>query len=76
MHLPSAARLALGHVRGASKLDRDHLSITCPFQKPEESFGMSIAGGLGSECGDLPIFVASVLPDGVIGRIGQVKVGG
>ena len=36
---------------------------------------MSIAGGLGSECGDLPIFVASVLPDGIIGRTGQVKVG-
>ena len=36
---------------------------------------MSIAGGLGSECGDLPIFVASILPDGVIGRTELVKVG-
>ena len=35
---------------------------------------MSIAGGVGSECGDIPIFITSVIPSGPIGRTGQINV--
>ena len=35
---------------------------------------MSIAGGLQSECGDLPIFITNVILDGPVGRTKKVKV--
>lgn len=42
---------------------------------PGESFGMSIAGGLQSECGDLPVFITNVITDGPVGRTRKVKKG-
>ena len=44
------------------------------LQDPGESFGMSIAGGLQSECGDLPVFITNVITDGPVGRTRKVKV--
>ncbi|KAM5192767.1 E3 ubiquitin-protein ligase LNX isoform 2-T2 [Mantella aurantiaca] len=40
-----------------------------------ESLGMTVAGGVSNWEWDLPIFVTSVDPDGVIGRDGRVKTG-
>ncbi|XP_063314079.1 E3 ubiquitin-protein ligase LNX isoform X2 [Pelobates fuscus] len=40
-----------------------------------ESLGMTVAGGVSNWEWDLPIFVTSVDPDGVIGRDGRIKTG-
>ncbi|XP_073439647.1 E3 ubiquitin-protein ligase LNX isoform X2 [Dendrobates tinctorius] len=40
-----------------------------------ESLGMTVAGGASNWEWDLPIFVLSVDPDGVIGRDGRIKTG-
>ncbi|KAM4709485.1 E3 ubiquitin-protein ligase LNX [Discoglossus pictus] len=40
-----------------------------------ESLGMTVAGGASNWEWDLPIFVTSVDPDGVIGRDGRIKTG-
>lgn len=38
------------------------------------SLGISIAGGLGSPLGDVPIIVASLNPDGPAARSGKLRV--
>ncbi|MGH0165274.1 UNVERIFIED_CONTAM: hypothetical protein FKN15_048921 [Acipenser sinensis] len=40
-----------------------------------ESLGMTVAGGKLSRGWDLPIYIASVDPDGVVGRDGRIKKG-
>ncbi|KAM8940510.1 E3 ubiquitin-protein ligase LNX [Pelodytes ibericus] len=40
-----------------------------------ESLGMTVAGGISNWEWDLPIFVTSIDPDGVIGRDGRIKTG-
>ena len=40
-----------------------------------ESLGMRIGGGIGSNEGDTPIYVANIHPHGCIGKSKQLKVG-
>ncbi|CAM9523369.1 unnamed protein product [Lampetra planeri] len=42
---------------------------------PHESLGITVAGGLGSLGGDLPIYVTSVDPHGSLGRTRNVRTG-
>ena len=41
-----------------------------------ESLGMRIGGGIGSNEGDTPIYVANIHPHGCIGKSKQLKVSG
>ncbi len=41
---------------------------------PRESLGMRIGGGIGSNEGDTPIYVANIHPHGCIGKSKQLKV--
>jgi ligand of Numb protein X 1/2 len=54
----------------------DSLSHILPplFQNPSESLGISVAGGVGSQRGDVPIYITNIQPQGVLGRSRQVKV--
>ena len=40
-----------------------------------ESLGMRIGGGIGSNEGDTPIYIANIHPHGCIGKSKQLKVG-
>ncbi|MGH0149631.1 UNVERIFIED_CONTAM: hypothetical protein FKN15_056906 [Acipenser sinensis] len=44
-------------------------------KEPHESLGMTVAGGKLSSGWDLPIYIASVDPDGVVGSDGRIKKG-
>ncbi|XP_058232654.1 ligand of Numb protein X 2a isoform X1 [Hemibagrus wyckioides] len=44
-------------------------------KEPQESLGMTVAGGRGSKSGELPIFVTSVQPHGCLSRDGRIKRG-
>ncbi|KAM4796817.1 ligand of Numb protein X 2 [Rhinophrynus dorsalis] len=44
-------------------------------KEPQESLGMTVAGGRGSKSGELPIFVTSVQPHGCLARDSRIKRG-
>lgn len=48
--------------------------MTVPEQGGNESLGMRIGGGLGSNEGDTPIYIANINPQGPVGKSKQVKV--
>ncbi|XP_006868125.1 PREDICTED: E3 ubiquitin-protein ligase LNX-like isoform X2 [Chrysochloris asiatica] len=58
-----------------------HSSVTCHEKvvsvrkEPSESLGMTVAGGASHREWDLPIYVISVEPGGVISRDGRIKTG-
>lgn len=45
------------------------------FQDANESLGMRIGGGLGSNEGDIPIYIANIHPQGCVGKTQQIWVG-
>lgn len=48
---------------------------TVEFTKgPNDSLGISIAGGVGSPLGDIPIFIAMMNPVGVAAQTQKLKV--
>lgn len=48
---------------------------TVEFSKgPQDSLGVSIAGGVGSPLGDIPIFIAMMNPVGIAAQTQQLKV--
>lgn len=47
---------------------------TVCFQDPNESLGMRIGGGLGSNEGDIPIYIANIHPQGCVGKTQQIWV--
>ncbi|KAL0970305.1 hypothetical protein UPYG_G00240130 [Umbra pygmaea] len=55
----------------------DHLEIrTVEFTKgPSDSLGISIAGGVGSPLGDVPIFIAMMNPTGLAAQTHSLKMG-
>lgn len=59
------------------KLTPEHQDIrTVEFTKgPNESLGISIAGGVGSPLGDIPIFIAMMNPVGVAAQTQKLKIG-
>ena len=36
---------------------------------------MNVAGGMGCQDGDLPVFISALRPDSVVARSGKVQVG-
>lgn len=44
-------------------------------KEPNESLGMRIGGGLGSNEGDIPIYIANIHPQGCVGRTQQILKG-
>ncbi len=44
------------------------------LQEPDEVFGMNVAGGVGCQNGDLPVFISALRPDSVVARSGKVQV--
>nr|XP_014347665.1 PREDICTED: E3 ubiquitin-protein ligase LNX isoform X2 [Latimeria chalumnae] len=52
-----------------------HEKIVCVTKDPQESLGMTVAGGVSSRGWDLPIYVANIDPDGVVGRDARIKKG-
>ncbi|XP_069692826.1 ligand of Numb protein X 2-like isoform X4 [Periplaneta americana] len=45
------------------------------IQEPNESLGMRIGGGLGSNEGDIPIYIANIHPQGCVGKTQQIWKG-
>nr|XP_020467076.1 LOW QUALITY PROTEIN: multiple PDZ domain protein [Monopterus albus] len=66
----------------ADKLSRSQESVehqdtrTVEFTKsPQDSLGISIAGGVGSPLGDIPIFIAMMNPIGLAAQTQKLKIG-
>ncbi|XP_035385859.1 multiple PDZ domain protein isoform X2 [Electrophorus electricus] len=56
------------------QLDQDVRTVEIT-KGPSDSLGISIAGGLGSRLGDVPIFIAMVNPAGLAAQTHQLRVG-
>ncbi|XP_048220746.1 E3 ubiquitin-protein ligase LNX isoform X2 [Perognathus longimembris pacificus] len=52
-----------------------HEKVVSVHKDPSESLGMTVAGGASHREWDLPIYVISVEPGGVISRDGRIKTG-
>lgn len=52
-----------------------HEKVVSVHKDPSESLGMTVAGGASHGDWDLPIYVISVEPGGVISRDGRIKTG-
>ena len=46
----------------------------CSFQSSCESLGIRICGGVSSDEGDIPIYIANMDPEGPVGKSKSVKV--
>lgn len=55
------------------KYDFDQ-NLSVPWQGPADSLGISIAGGVGSPLGDVPIFIAMMHPNGVAAQTQKLRV--
>uniref|UniRef100_A0A7M4E6K2 Multiple PDZ domain protein n=1 Tax=Crocodylus porosus TaxID=8502 RepID=A0A7M4E6K2_CROPO len=62
-----------GLKKNASKIPLSLFSL--PYQGPADSLGVSIAGGVGSPLGDVPIFIAMMHPNGVAAQTQKLRVG-
>lgn len=49
-------------------------NLSVPWQGPADSLGISIAGGVGSPLGDVPIFIAMMHPNGVAAQTQKLRV--
>lgn len=49
-------------------------TLSVPWQGPSDSLGISIAGGVGSPLGDVPIFIAMMHPNGVAAQTQKLRV--
>ncbi|XP_041820522.1 multiple PDZ domain protein isoform X3 [Chelmon rostratus] len=62
-------------IRGPDSLEHQD-TRTVEFTKgPSDSLGISIAGGVGSPLGDIPIFIAMMNPVGVAAQTQKLKIG-
>lgn len=52
-----------------------HEKVVSVRKDPSESLGMTVGGGATHREWDLPIYVISVEPGGVISRDGRIKTG-
>ncbi|GLH08152.1 Protein lap4 [Gryllus bimaculatus] len=59
------------------QLDGLHLQqkLVTINKEPNESLGMRIGGGIGSNEGDIPIYIANIHPQGCVGRTQQIWKG-
>ncbi|XP_054281415.1 multiple PDZ domain protein-like [Macrosteles quadrilineatus] len=60
--------------RDFSSQELQHKFITI-VKEPNESLGMRIGGGLGSNEGDIPIYIANIHPHGCVGKTQQIWKG-
>ena len=44
------------------------------LQQPEESFGMNVAGGIGCQVGDIPVYISAIRPESAVARCGKIQV--
>lgn len=51
------------------------VSVVC-LQQPEESFGMNVAGGIGCQVGDIPVYISAIRPESAVARCGKIQVRG
>uniref|UniRef100_A0A452V1P0 Multiple PDZ domain protein n=1 Tax=Ursus maritimus TaxID=29073 RepID=A0A452V1P0_URSMA len=58
-----------------SSLKKNACKIGLVFSGPTDSLGISIAGGVGSPLGDVPIFIAMMHPNGVAAQTQKLRVG-
>lgn len=52
-----------------------HEKLVSVRKDPSESLGMTVAGGTSPREWDLPIYVISIEPGGIISRDGRIKTG-
>ncbi|XP_072526790.1 multiple PDZ domain protein isoform X3 [Salminus brasiliensis] len=70
-----------GSLQGDFEIRRSHESLDQDFRTvelskgPSDSLGISIAGGLGSPLGDVPIFIAMMNPAGLAAQTQKLRVG-
>ncbi|OCT93143.1 ligand of Numb protein X 2 isoform X1 [Xenopus laevis] len=67
-HRPSAHK----DLSQCVKCQEKHITVK---KEPQESLGMTVAGGRGSKSGELPIFVTSVQPHGCLARDSRIRRG-
>ncbi|XP_077400242.1 multiple PDZ domain protein isoform X2 [Vanacampus margaritifer] len=75
---PCSSKMASGILSGdASQQASDHQEVrTAEFTKgPDDSLGVSIAGGVGSPLGNIPIFIAMMNPVGLVAQTQKLMVG-
>ncbi|XP_046681916.1 ligand of Numb protein X 2-like isoform X2 [Homalodisca vitripennis] len=60
--------------RDFTSQELQHKFITI-VKEPNESLGMRIGGGLGSNEGDIPIYIANIHPQGCVGKTQQIWKG-
>ncbi|XP_046698509.1 multiple PDZ domain protein isoform X4 [Silurus meridionalis] len=60
--------------RSQESLDQDFRTLEL-CKSPSESLGISIAGGVGSPLGDVPIFIAMMNPAGLAAQTQKLRVG-
>ncbi|KAJ8411100.1 hypothetical protein AAFF_G00181350 [Aldrovandia affinis] len=65
------------HRRRSDNSSDDYLEIrTVTFTKgPSDSVGLSLAGGVGSPLGDVPIYIATMHPSGLAAQTQKLKIG-
>uniref|UniRef100_A0A803Y4H1 Multiple PDZ domain crumbs cell polarity complex component n=1 Tax=Meleagris gallopavo TaxID=9103 RepID=A0A803Y4H1_MELGA len=66
-------RLEVGRIKAAPFHSERRTSQSS--QGPADSLGVSIAGGVGSPLGDIPIFIAMMHPNGVAAHTQKLRVG-
>lgn len=59
--------------KASLKYSIDH-NLSVPWQGSADSLGISIAGGVGSPLGDVPIFIAMMHPNGVAAQTQKLRV--
>ena len=50
------------------------LSLSLVIQQPDESFGMNVAGGVGGQVGDLPVYISAIRAESAVARSGKIQV--
>ena len=50
--------------------------LPATLQQPDESFGMNVAGGMGGQVGDLPVYISAIRPESAVARSGRIQVSG
>uniref|UniRef100_A0A8C9FDI9 Multiple PDZ domain crumbs cell polarity complex component n=1 Tax=Pavo cristatus TaxID=9049 RepID=A0A8C9FDI9_PAVCR len=72
--IPASASSTPEVFESSLKKNTGKISLVHPLG-PADSLGVSIAGGVGSPLGDIPIFIAMMHPNGVAGQTQKLRVG-
>lgn len=72
--LPPQQAATINLNRDCNMQELQHKSVTI-IKDANESLGMRIGGGLGSNEGDIPIYIANIHPQGCVGKTQQIWKG-